>query len=158
MQDQSIESIMTDYIACIKTMHDWFHSAHILTKGVGFSGDHVNLYGKIYQELGDSLDGILEKILGITNDEDLVCPTVIAHSVADKMQVIPTNSNKDDVMIASTALQLVKSHINNTEKFFNILESSGLLSLGFNDFLSAYCNQLEGYIYLLQQRVKENLK
>lgn len=158
MQDQSIESIMTDYIACVKTMHDWFHSAHILTKGTGFSGDHVNLYGKIYEELSESLDSLIEKVLGVTNDEDIVCPTMIAHAVASKMQVIPTNSNKSAIMIASTGLQLINSHIKNTEKFFDVLEQSGMLSLGFNDLLGSYANQLEGYVYLLQQRVKENLK
>jgi hypothetical protein len=153
-----LDDLMTDYIACVKTMHDWFHSAHILSKGASFSGDHVNLYGKIYEELGDILDGILEKVLGITNDEEIVCPTKIAHAVANKMQVIPTNSNKDGLMIASTALQLVVSHVQNTESFFKELETAKILSLGFNDFLAAYCNQLEGYVYLLQQRVKENLR
>ena len=153
-----LDDLMSDYIACVKTIHDWFHSAHILSKGASFSGDHVNLYGKIYEELGDSLDGIIEKILGITNDEEIVCPTKIAHAVASKMQVIPTNSNKDGLMIASTALQLTVSHIQNTESFFKELESAEMLSLGFNDFLAAYCNQLEGYVYLLQQRVKENLR
>lgn len=153
-----LDDLMSDYISCVKTMHDWFHSAHILTKGSGFAGDHVNLYGKIYGELSDSLDGILEKILGITNDEEIVCPIKIAHAVASKMQVIPTLSNKDGLMIASTALQLVNSHIKNTESFFKELETAEMLSLGFNDFLAAYCNQLEGYVYLLQQRVKEKLK
>lgn len=153
-----LDDLMSDYVACVKTMYDWFHSAHILSKGSSFSGDHVNLYGKIYGELTDSLDGITEKVLGITNDEDIVCPIKIAHAVASKMEVIPTISNKDALMIASTALQLINSHIKNTEIFFKELESAEMLSLGFNDFLSAYCNQLEGYVYLLQQRVKEYLK
>lgn len=155
---KDLSETMTDYIACVKTLHDWFHSAHIVAKGKSFAGDHIHIYGRIYEELGEQLDKTFEKILGLSNDEDIVCPTYVAHRVADKMQTIPTTANKDGLMLASIGLQLIMTHLRNTDLFFKVLEENKVLSLGMNDFLSAHCNQLEGYAYLLQQRVKENLR
>ena len=44
----------------------WFHSAHHVTKGKGFAGDHELLYGKIYQTLTEDIDALLDSITKFT--------------------------------------------------------------------------------------------
>ena len=57
-----------------RAMIAWFHAAHHVTKGTGFGGDHVNIYGEIYTTLDTDLDGIVEKGIGLTGDETLADP------------------------------------------------------------------------------------
>ena len=47
--DQKLHEFYFSYIAYLRAAYIWFHSAHHTTRGVSFSGDHVNLYPKIYE-------------------------------------------------------------------------------------------------------------
>ena len=58
MQDEVIK-----YIGCTKALLTWFHAAHHVTKGPGFAGDHVNLYGEIYNNIVEDFDALVEKII-----------------------------------------------------------------------------------------------
>ena len=51
---------LLSYIGCTKGLHTWFHAAHQVTKGVGFAGDHVNLYGEIYNGISEDFDKLVE--------------------------------------------------------------------------------------------------
>ena len=46
-----LSGLLAEYLGCVRALGLWFHGAHQLTKGSGFAGDHVDLYGKIYEEL-----------------------------------------------------------------------------------------------------------
>ncbi|HBQ61045.1 MAG TPA: hypothetical protein DD671_15870, partial [Balneolaceae bacterium] len=69
-----------------KAYVEWLHSAHLLSKGSSFAGDHVNLYGKIYQESFEQYDGIIERAIGITNNEDCACPSSISMGALGMLQ------------------------------------------------------------------------
>ena len=56
MDKEYLEGYLVNYVGSLRALQLWFHSAHILAKGTGFAGDHVNLYGRIYSELTEEID------------------------------------------------------------------------------------------------------
>ena len=134
-----------------------FHSAHILAKGTGFAGDHVDLYGRIYNEITEDIDTAIEKAVGITNNEIMGCPRTITYKALEVLMDYPAPTNAAPLKIAVSALALVKSYLAFAEKMFEELDEAGELSLGLNDFLAQSANTFEGYAYLLQQRVKTEM-
>ena len=144
----------SDWIFTHKAYVMWFHAAHHLSKGTGFAGDHVNLYGKIYNQFSEVFDGVVERVLGLTNDEMMACPSHIALGVAGKLQGYAPISNQPDIAIAAAALDLNKKYINYLGTMVSNMKQSNSISIGTEDFIAGLCNQLEEYNYLLQQRIK----
>lgn len=151
----SLDVELMGLLACLRCANVWFHAAHQLTKGVGFAGDHVNIYGEIYDALVEDYDGAAEKAIGLTGVEEVACPHIIMAMALEKMQKYPTPAGSNASAIAGTALQIMRDLNNHVEEVFTNLEAEGQLALGLNDFLAAAANDYTKYIYLLQQRTKE---
>jgi hypothetical protein len=147
---------MTDLLGCLRSAGVWFHAAHNLAKGTGFAGDHVNIYGEIYDALVDDYDGAAEKAIGISGDESVACPHKVMAIALEKMGKYSSPSGASASAIASTGLQIIRDLNDHVESLFASLEASGELALGLNDFLAAAANDYTTYIYLLQQRSKES--
>ena len=152
----SFEEHMVSLLSCLRSAGVWFHAAHNLSKGTGFAGDHVNIYGEIYTALVDDYDGAAEKAIGISGDEGVACPHKVMAVALEKMNKYSSPSGASAAAIASTALQIVRDLNDHVESLFASLEADGELPLGLNDFLAAAANDYTKYIYLLQQRVKES--
>ena len=157
MDKEYLKGYLINYVGSLRALQLWFHSAHILAKGTGFAGDHVNLYGRIYNEIAEEIDVAIEKAVGITNDEVMACPRVITYKALDVLMDYPVPTNGTALKIALSALALVRSYLAFVEHMFGELEEAGELSLGLNDFLAQSANTFEGYAYLLQQRVKTEM-
>ncbi len=142
------------YIGCTKALLSWFHAAHHVTKGVGFAGDHVNLYGEIYNGINNDFDALVEKFIVVCDTEKIACPleATMASVVFLKKFTSPVDLNADS--IAAVGLQFMRHHVEHLTHFYHALESKRLLTLGTDDYLAAAANQYETYIYLLGQRVK----
>jgi hypothetical protein len=63
-------------------------------------------------------------------------------------------ANLDSDIIAVTALDFMRHHVDHLTSVYHILDRAGALTLGMDDYLAAAANQYEEYIYLLGQRVK----
>ena len=146
--------ILSSYIASLKALEIWSQSAHHLTGGEGFSGDHAELYGNMYTALQGMFDATVEKIVGITNDESFGCAEKIAEESLVYLKQQDSAANMSAQAIVETALDMVKRHIALTAWVFDTLEQMGELTLGLNDFLAAQASELETFVYLLQQRIK----
>jgi hypothetical protein len=157
MNKKYLENYLINYVGSLRAIQLWFHSAHILAKGTGFAGDHVNLYGRIYSDVTEEIDTAIEKAVGITNNEVMGCPRVITYKALEVLMDYPVPSNATALKIALSALALVKSYLAYVTKMFGDLEEADELSLGLNDFLMQSANTFEGYEYLLQQRVKQEM-
>tara|TARA_A100001015_G_C15038132_1_gene737657 strand:- start:1447 stop:1929 length:483 start_codon:yes stop_codon:yes gene_type:complete len=149
--------MLSDWIGMHKAYVMWFHAAHHLTKGTGFAGDHVNLYGKIYSETDEIFDHVVERVLGITNDENVACPSHVALSAVSKLKSYGSPANKPALTIASLALELNKNYIAYLENLVHNCKANQIMTIGTEDFVAGICNTLENYQYLLQQRVKETV-
>ena len=95
--------VLPIYLGMLRAMHLWFHGAHNLTKGTGFAGDHVNLYGKIYSEIQEEMDRAIEKVIGVTGDEEMGCPIMITTAALEILGVYPSPTYMSAEDIAHTA-------------------------------------------------------
>lgn len=146
-----MEHIFRQWIGMHRAMIAWFHAAHHVTKGTGFGGDHVNLYGEIYTKLDEDLDGIIEKGIGLTGDETLADPVSSLSLAATLLSQQPASANQDAETIACNAFEVIKYYVSAIESTYAQFEAAGM-SLGLDDLLQGLANQYETYVYLLQQR------
>ena len=151
-----MEHIFRQWIGMHRAMIAWFHAAHHVTKGTGFGGDHVNLYGEIYTQLDEDLDGIVEKGIGLTGDETLADPVSSLSMAAGLLAQQPASANQDAETIAGNGLIVIKYYVEFIEAIYRQFESLGM-SLGLDDLLQGHANQYETYVYLLQQRARTGL-
>ena len=152
-----MKDALLSYIGCTKGLHTWFHAAHHVTKGEGFAGDHVNLYGEIYIGITEDFDKLVEKAIMVADTEDVACPMVITEISAKVLSQYESPVGRGGDAIAAIGLEYMRNHIANLDQLYKILSSCGQLSLGMGDYLGAAANQYEGYAYLLTQRVKKGI-
>ena len=152
-----MKDALLSYIGCTKGLHTWFHAAHHVTKGVGFAGDHVNLYGEIYQGISEDFDKLVEKSIMVADSEDVACPIMITKIATKVLSQYETPSGRGADAIAAIGLDYMRNHVNNLTELHKILDNCGALSLGMDDYLASASNQYEGYVYLLTQRVKRGV-
>ena len=150
-----MEQIFRQWIGMHRAMIAWYHAAHHVTKGTGFGGDHVSIYGEIYTQLDEDLDGIVEKGIGLTGDETLADPVSSLSLAATKLTQYPAAANQSANTIACSAFEISKSYVQFLEQTYHQFEASGCMSLGLDDLLQSLANQYETYVYLLQQRSRE---
>ena len=146
-----MEHIFRQWIGMHRAMIAWFHAAHHVTKGTGFGGDHVNIYGEIYTSLDEDLDQIVEKGIGLTGDESLADPVSSLSMAASLLAQQPSSANQDAETIACNAFEVIKYYVKSIESIYSQFEACGM-SLGLDDLLQGLANQYETYVYLLQQR------
>ena len=150
----SPQEVMSAYIGFVRAYHLWMHGAHNVTKGPGFAGDHVDLYGKIYTEVQDAIDGIIEKGVGVYQDEGIACPMKITEDAALILEDWESPSQQAAERIADLALEYTKQLVLIGEGTASLLDDMGVLTYGMDNMLGGLVDVHENYVYLLQQRVK----
>lgn len=146
--------IMAAYIGFVRAFHLWMHAAHNVTKGTGFAGDHASLYGPIYVEVQDVIDRIIEKGIGVFDDEGLGCPMRITSDALLVLQTWESPVGQDGQRIADIALGYCKQLVKMDENVAATLDEMGALTFGLENLLAELADTHEGYVYLLQQRSK----
>lgn len=147
-------SSMGQLIPSIRASQLWFHGAHNLTKGVGFAGDHTTIFGAIYPALETHFDDVVEKAIGNTGVEELGCPIHITQAAAEILGQMSCLTDKPGDEIVQEGLKVLQGHHDLLSEIYETLEEAGELPLGLNDLLAAQANELETFLYLLQQRAK----
>ena len=148
------QEIMSAYIGFVRAYHLWMHGAHNVTKGPGFAGDHVEIYGKIYTEVQDAIDGIIEKGVGVYQDEGIACPMKITADATLILEDWESPSQQAAERIADLALEYTKQLVLIGEGTASLLDEMGVLTYGMDNMLGGLVDVHENYVYLLQQRVK----
>ena len=146
--------IFAAYIGFTRAFHLWMHAAHNLVKGTGFAGDHVSLYGPIYVEVQDTIDRVIEKGIGVFDDEGLGCPMRITSDAMIVLEGWESPVGQSPCRIADIALEYAKQFVKMDENVAETLKSMGSLTYGLDNLLAELADTHEGYVYLLQQRAK----
>ena len=149
-----MHNLLSNFLGSLKALQIWFHSAHVLSKGPAFAGDHVHIYGEIYEAAAKHYDLGVEKFIALTNQESFACPVSSTAAAIKLLETYPSPVDQSGLVIASTAYQIIKSFIISTEKLARDLEKEAFLTLGMSDYLSSLASEYENYFYFLQQRVK----
>tara|TARA_R110002153_G_scaffold16136_3_gene57098 strand:- start:13481 stop:13948 length:468 start_codon:yes stop_codon:yes gene_type:complete len=150
-----MEKSVIAYLGSVKAMITWFHSAHHLTKGSSFAGDHVNLFGDIYVKIIDDFDAIVERSIVAFDTERVACPitlTLVSHQVLQSLGS-PVDASADEIAVMS--LEAARAHLARLEELYQSMQGTNFLSLGMEDLIAGSANLYEGFIYLLTQRVKK---
>lgn len=150
-KDSNLYSAMESILFNIKAMEIWFHGAHHVTGGVGFSGDHINLYSKIYEDISDDFDEAAEKAIGLLS-EDIACPISVLDGANKVMASFETPCGKSSNEIAKIGLDIILKYITILSKIYESLKESDSLTLGLDDFIMSMSNDYEEIMYLLKQR------
>lgn len=148
------KEMLQSYPAWLRAIHLWFHGAHHATRGTGFSGDHVDLYDRIYTEVQNEVDGAVEKIVGLFNDEKLACPRCITTKALEYLNNYESPAELEADEIPSVGLRMIKDYLDYLQNCADNLEQGGKMTMGLDDHLYASANTHETYVYLLQQRIK----
>ena len=146
--------IMAAYIGFVRAFHLWMHAAHNASKGPGFAGDHASLYGTIYLEVQDVIDRIIEKGIGVFDDEALGCPMRITSDAMLVLEQWESPVSQSACRIADIALEYCRQLVTMDESVAATLEEMGALTFGLENLLAELADAHEGYVYLLQQRSK----
>jgi hypothetical protein len=155
---ETAKPVMAEYIATTRALHLWFHGAHNVTRGSGFAGDHMLLYGTIYVRVQDDIDGLIEKAVGLLEDESLGCPKSITTRAAEILQGYPSPAELSALAIAAAGKSLMKAYIEFLVHVRKELKDYGVLTMGLEDFIASAANAYEDFVYLLQQREKSELQ
>jgi len=147
-----MQDLVISYIGFTKSILTWFHAAHHVTKGTGFAGDHVSLYGEIYEEIIELFDELVEKSIVLCDSEEVACPIMLSQLEAQILSNFESPSNKYDDQIAVLALEVIRKQISMTEDIYNQLGSAK--TLGMDDYLASSAGKYEKFEYLLGQRIK----
>ena len=148
------QEIMSAYIGFVRAYHLWMHGAHNATKGPGFAGDHVEIYGKIYNEVQDAIDGVIEKGVGVYQDEGIACPMKIVENAMVILYEWESPSGLPAERIAALALEYTRQLVKIGEGTAAVLDEVGALSYGMDNMFGDLVDTHENYVYLLQQRIK----
>lgn len=146
--------IISVYIGFVRAYHLWMHGAHNVAKGPGFAGDHELLYGKIYTEVQDQIDRVIEKGVGAYKDEGIACPMRILESASLAMEHWESPSEQCSERIAELALIYTEQLVKCGEGTIMLLDDLDALSFGMENMLADLVDLHEGYVYLLTQRRK----
>ena len=150
-----INEYMNGYVSQLKATQLWFHSAHHVAKGKGFIADHKHLYGKIYPELDDHYDQLIEKSIALSGSEDVACPLILSKAVAHILNskfTSPANLSSEEIV--EIALNSIINLINSLSTLNEKFELSGYMTLGLDDIIGTMANSYENYLYLIGQRYK----
>lgn len=154
--DLEAKDMLVKYCGWLRAIHIWFHGAHHTTRGVGFSGDHVDLFGRIYTDVEEEVDGAIEKAIGITGDQGFGCPKLITKEALEIMNRYASPAELEAKNIAKEGLKIEEDYVSFIERMFKTFESKGFMTLGLNDQLSSSANEHETFVYLLNQRIRNS--
>jgi len=142
-----------DWIGYHKAMELWFHNAHHSVRGASFAGDHAILYDEIYTTvLGDSFDEVVERGIGLTEDQTLADAVEYAINAHNRLKTWPLPSSLSAEQLVAEAVRRMEEYLEYMKWMSESLEMSGELTLGLDDMIAAMCGTLETELYKLKQR------
>lgn len=141
------------YLALMKALQAYYQHSHWISKGEPYYGDHL-LFERLYGSLGEEIDGLAEKMVGLGGDHFVCVKTIMGITAKILDHVSEMNENTLGYEMAQQALKLEKIFLSYTKRLYNKMKEDGSLTLGFDDMLMALHNSHERNAYLLKQRVK----
>jgi DNA-binding ferritin-like protein len=147
---QDAQAELSDILAYVRALSWSYLAAHWQARGSTYYGDHL-LFERLYKETDAQVDGIAEKVIGLTESENSVDPVKQIESVAKYVSGIAKTG--DDVIARMLAAEqhFVKKFM---PDMIGRLEKGGHLTDGLENSLQGIMDAHEGFIYLLQRRCK----
>lgn len=142
--------LLNDLLALLRAQSWNYQTCHWQVQGEPFYGDHL-LFERLYNNLGEEVDVLAEKIMGILGEPEKG-PPFSNESQMDKTKswiqswsvyVCPFQRSMESEKALQRALKSI----------YDILKKTGDLTLGLDDFLMSLASAHEAHMYLLKQRM-----
>lgn len=146
-------NLLLQILAILRAL-EWSHqTAHWKVRGEPFYGDHL-LFQKLYQAVGEEIDTLAEKIVGVYGPDALTNLSVLS----DTHQFIANHAATGAGDSSYQCALQMEEHLQRALKLaYDELKASGEMSLGLDDFLMATANAHETALYLLRQRLRSRM-
>ena len=130
----------TAFLRCIYLQHQ---NSHWITNGNDFYGNHL-LFERIYKSAAENADLAAEKFIGLFGLD-----TLDLHAQAQMIGKILAKYSSG--MPLDSSLEIEKKFLAFSEKFYEVVEKDGKMSLGLDDMIMHIASDREGAVYLLKQ-------
>ena len=151
-----LQAFFNAFLPLARANQAWFHSAHHITRGTGFAGDHVKIYKKVYKSYYDNYDRVAEKAVGMTH-ESVACPLITLPAAAQIVMKYSQPCKISALQIAQQGLAIERHFLAYIESSLKSLRASGELTSGVETMLGEFSDAHETFAYFLGQRVKTDL-
>jgi DNA-binding ferritin-like protein len=146
--------VLASALAALRAGYLLHQTAHWQTRGPTYYGDHL-LYMRIYEETQEGVDGLAERLIGLTGDPtqvSLVQQTqLILQYVTAFHEVDPSPAPLPE-RLSRIGLRAEMMIIGALEEAIRRLESADAMTAGLDDLLPAISGKHEEFVYLLKQR------
>lgn len=135
------------YLATLKAAIIIHQQSHWLASGKDSYEDHL-LYERIYNESQECLDTGAEKFISIFGNDCL------EYKLQNSL-LLKALSNYNDFDNFNKSLRIEKDFLKFNQLFYNHVKSqSDKMTLGLDDFIMETHSKHEGFVYLLEQKIK----
>ena len=141
-----LAEVLADLLSCVRAVAQAEHSFHWRTRGPAFYGDHL-MFERVYNGTAADVDPIAEKLLGLTNNQDSLCPATLAAKTAQILADM--NLSNDPKLFASEARRIEAALINLVTATIQVCGEQ--MTDGLENLLQGIADKHEGHVYLLQQ-------
>ena len=146
--------LLSYLLAGLRTINMLHQTAHWQTRGGHYYGDHL-LFERLYEESQPAIDGVAERVIGLTGDPATVSLCEQA-PIIQKMVMLVHQGDPDPapdaeklVKLGLWAETLLIGAISAGKKQ---LDAAGALTDGLDDLLQGIASTHETFVYLLKQR------
>lgn len=145
--------LLLQLLSILRAIH-WAHwGAHWKVKGDPFYADHL-LFQRLYEGMGEEIDGLAEKIVGIYGPQTVSDTDVMAESLRFLNQYGDGTEANMYTGLCARALAM-EQHLQKAIKdAYDGLKESGEITLGLDDFLMSLASAHETALYLLGQKLR----
>lgn len=132
-------------IATLRALSCYYQTAHWVSKGSQYYGDHL-LFQRLYEAASGDIDGVGEKAMGITQDDvavDLKTNIEMVSKILNNMDYEPDSYFESAAKLERALIKLCCEAAKDDSN-----------SEGVKNMFAGLADKHEGHVYLLQQRVK----
>jgi len=126
---------------------------HWQTKGGHYYADHL-LFDRLYTESQPFIDQVAERMVGLSQDSESVCPVKQSQLVAKVVQLLDGGSSSPD-MLVKVSLKTESTLLQVVDAVYQKMEAAGTLTNGTDNLLQGVADLHETFTYLLQQRAAQ---
>lgn len=144
---------LTEVLALLRAQRWNYETCHWQVHGDAFYGDH-QLFERLYNNLGQEIDTLAEKIVGLLGD-----PTEGDYPFSNESQAQTAQAWLGSWAIYTCphrrSLRSEQDLQRALKKAYDILKSLDALTLGLDDFLMSLASAHDSHTYLLRQRIAQ---
>jgi len=135
---------MQDLVYILAALNTFYRSAHWRSKGAFFYQDHL-LFARLYENLDDEIDDLVELLIGFTGDDSFVSPQLFNEKTRKFIPIGRSNARANLENAGLIEAELL-------ERIAKIKESEA--SVGVYNQLATIADNHTRNLYLIRQTIK----